>query len=223
LIRLHAVVEGQTEQAFVQRVLSPFLWPHGLITDARCVETGRRRGRRFRGGHVNYEHLQRDLSHWIKQDGNADSFFTTMIDFYRLPANFPAHEIASKMPDRHARFVKLETALAAQIDYPRFVPYIQMHDFEALLFSDVSRFSIAFPEQPAALTRLAAIRSSFSTPEHIDDGPETAPSKRIQAIYPEYEKTAAGPLIAEGIGIERMLAECPHFAAWVANLRELAR
>jgi hypothetical protein len=62
LIRLHFVVEGQTEEAFVNSVLGPELGACNVFADARRIETGRRHGRLFRGGLVKYEHLARDLT-----------------------------------------------------------------------------------------------------------------------------------------------------------------
>jgi hypothetical protein len=108
------------------------------------------------------------------------------------------------------------------MNHPRFVPYVQLHEFEALLFSDPQSFSIAFPGIGAEVAKLQAIRSAFDTPEHIDEREHFAPSKQILKILPQYDKPVYGPLIAKQIGLARLRKECPHFDAWLARL-EAAR
>ncbi len=225
-MRLHVVVEGQTEETFVKTVLAPDLGAHGVFIDAHRITTGRHHGANFRGGLVRYDHLVRDLLIWMKQDANPDSWFTTMVDFYRLPRDFPDPGPRLNVPSLE-RVLSLEAAfaddiaqrLAGRLVANRFIPYIQLHEFEALLFSDPTAFREAFPEQETVIHRLTAIRTQFSNPEEIDDGATTAPSKRIMKIVPGYEKPVAGPLIAQRIGLALMAQSCPHFGAWIRRLR----
>ena len=104
----------------------------------------------------------------------------------------------------------------------RLIPYIQLHEFEGLLFSEPTGFLEAFPGGQSLVDRLTAIRMQFSSPEDIDDGAATAPSKRILDIAPEYEKPVAGILIAQRIGLAVIRRECRHFDDWVARLLALA-
>lgn len=214
-MRLHFVVEGQTEETFVRDILAPEMARNGIYCDVHRVTTGRRKGKVFRGGVVNYLHLRNDLGLWIKQDNASDSWFTTMIDFYRLPSEFPGYDEARRLLDPYERVSFLEAKLRAEVDYERFIPYIQLHEFEALLFADPDRFSVAFPEIGDGLTELKIVRDQFSSPELIDDGPETSPSKRICQIVPQYSKASAGPLIANHIGLPTLLRECRHFREWI--------
>jgi len=99
-----------------------------------------------------------------------------------------------------------------------------MHEFEALLFSDVEKFAWVLDGwNDAARMALSAIRREFPTPEDINNHPETAPSKRILKVFDggEYSKTEHGPLIAEDIGIAAIRRECAQFDAWVASLEAL--
>ena len=218
MIRLHFVVEGQTEEVFVRDVLMETLAAYGVIADVHRITTGRRGGAVHRGGFVSYAHLKRDLSLWMKQDSNADSWFTTMVDFYGLPADFPGTHEARSITDPIERMIFLERQLSHDLKYRRFVPYIQLHEFEALLFSDAKSFATAFPDANEAIGALQRIRDSAASPEHIDDGEKTAPSKRICAILPDYVKPVAGPLIARAIGLSRIRGECKHFNAWIEML-----
>ena len=99
----------------------------------------------------------------------------------------------------------------------RFVPYVEMHEFEALLFSDCDRFGKAIG-RPQLAARFQRIRDAFLTPEEIDDSRETAPSKRVEKLVPGYQNPFMGTLAAQEIGLHRMRRECPHFADWLARL-----
>ena len=92
MIRLNIVVEGQTEETFVRGLLAPHLIGFGIAANARCVQTGRKRGRVFKGGVLSYAQLRRDLILWMKQDQARDAFFSTMVDLYHLPGDFPGYD-----------------------------------------------------------------------------------------------------------------------------------
>jgi len=68
---------------------------------------------------------------------------------------------------------------------------------------------------------LKEIREAYQTPEHINNSEQTAPSKRILNLYPSYQKVSDGTIIAETIGIEKMMKECPHFRKWIDRLSHL--
>lgn len=122
MIRLHAVVEGQTEETFVRDVLAPELGPLGVFADVHRITTGRRKSRTFRGGLVEYAHLRMDLDLWMRQDRHADSWFTSMIDFYALPDDFPDFTPCAQLFDPLRHVECLEAAFERNIDHPRFIP-----------------------------------------------------------------------------------------------------
>ncbi len=219
-MRLHFVVEGQTEETFVRNLLAPELGVRGIYCDAHRVTTGRRRGEVYRGGVVSFAHLRRDLERWMKQDAGSDSWFTTMVDLYKLPSDFPSIAESRRIVDPIKKVELLEQSFGLNMDHPRFVPYVQLHEFEALLFSGPMSFSIAFPAIGTQLSELEAIRRGFQTPEHIDEGEDLAPSKRILGILPDYNKPVSGPLIAQQIGLAKLRQECHHFDNWLTRLEE---
>jgi len=222
-VRLCFVVEGQTEETFVQRLLVPHLSAFSVWARARCVLTGRKRGLQYRGGLQNYAKVQRDISVWMKEDRHPDVFFTTMFDLYALPNDFPGYADAVRERDPYRRVGMLEAALSADIGDRRFIPYIQLHEFEALLLAEPHSLDLAFPERLEAIRALSETVELFASPELIDDGSETAPSKRIIRHIPEYEgmKTFAGPLVAGKIGIETLRSKCAHFGEWLGMLEQL--
>jgi hypothetical protein len=158
----------------------------------------------------------------LKEDRGSDVRLTTMFDLYRLPADFPGTFEAEKKHMVHERVKMLEAAFAADVVDSRFIPYIQMHEFEALIFADVSRLSIPYPgpERTPALTELERQQKEFGNPEEIDL--EAPPSKRIREQIPDYEKVSAGVLAVEAIGLMRIRDVCTHFNDWLTRLEKLA-
>ena len=222
-IRLHFIVEGQTEEAFVNQILSPHLANFAVWTKARCVETLRKRGVKHRGGIARYAQAKRDITKWIKEDQNSDARFTTMFDLYGLPKSFPGYQAAKLISDPYKRVKVLEDALGKDISNPRFIPYFQLHEFEALLLSDPQKFSPQFYDYSGGIQRLVNMVSRYDSPERINDGNQTAPSKRIIAEIPRYEgsKVSAGPDIAREIGLPTLRLKCKHFGEWLGRLEAL--
>ncbi len=226
MTEVYAVVEGQTELEFIELLLKPPLAERGVYLYAHAVTTRRdkKAGRAYRGGLSKYSKLKHDLHIIIKQHGRRGAWVTTMVDFYALPRDFPGYDTCRNAPDPYERVACLENALEDDISYPRLLPYIQLHEFEALLFCDLSKLGESFPCRRSALAALAEETDRLESPELIDDTPDGAPSKRIIACAPEYanEKASAGPLAAAAIGLKTLRNRCPHFGQWVERLESLA-
>jgi hypothetical protein len=220
LVRVNVVVEGQSEETFVRDVLAPALGAREVFMYPRRVLTARRRGIHHRGGLLSFERASRDIRQWLAQE--PDAFVTTMFDLYALPEDFPSWAEARQRTDVYDRVAVLEQAMTLSIGNRLFIPFIQVHEFEALLFSDVDTTDLLLSTgDPSRAEELRKVRASFDWPEHIDDGRETAPSKRLRALYPRYDKVAFGPLIAEQIGLSTLRQECRHFGEWVSRLEHL--
>ena len=222
-IRLHFIVEGQTEETFVNRVLRPHLADRSIWVDARCVLTNRRGGVKHRGGFRNYAQPRRDILSWLREDQNDDARFTTAFDLYRLPSDFPGYGDAQAATDPYDKVRVLEEALRNDIGDWRFIPYLQLHEFEALLLSEPAQLAAQFMEQQAGIRALVTMADRAGNPELINDGPDTAPSKRIIAEIPEYGgmKASAGPIVAERIGLANLRSGCRHFGEWINRLEAL--
>lgn len=225
MIRLHVIAEGQTEETFVNKVLKLHLAQFNVFADVRCVETSRSRRRIYRGGLLDYGRAKRDIERWMKEDHGSDVRFTTLFDLYHLPNDFPRFEEAKRQTHPPARVEFLEQAFAEDLPQPRFVPYIQLHEFEALILSDPERMKREFIGREDSIHRLAEMSSRYESPELIDDGETTAPSKRIIAALPDYKwrKPTAGPNVARAIGLETLRGKCPHFSKWLVSLESLAQ
>ena len=226
VVRVNLVVEGATEERFVKQVLTPYLSERGVYSQARSVLLSGKGGRPHRGGLRSYHHPRLDIINWLKEDVGA--YCTTMFDLYGLPDDFPGVDRATSSSAQE-KVKRLEEAFAEDVGADvadgarRFIPYLQLHEFEALLFADVAKLDEAMSVLlgSSKLTALRRILKECGGPEEIDEGPETAPSKRLTQLYPAYDKGFFGPLVAEEMGIDAIRAACPHLDAWLRRLEAL--
>ena len=223
MTRLLVLVEGETEENFVNEVLAPHLRNFGYVqTGARLLGNARQRSRR--GGIRAWSSTRKDLELHLRQDREAT--VALMVDYYGLPQNGPRAwpgRAASAGADAVEAALRecIASRMGGSFDRGRFLPLVMMHEFEAMLFSDCEALAKAIGRRDI-ITELQQIRNSFANPEEIDDSPETAPSKRIEALYPGYQKVLMGNLAALEIGLDRIRAECPHFRNWLERLEARA-
>lgn len=202
MIRLGVVVEGQTEVEFVWSVLADHLRGRGVEPTPIGLD-----------GHVN---VQRLVAIMVTAYRSFDAV-TSLVDFYGFRGK--GEVTVDRLEEQITRQVQSRTG---QRNEPKeVIPYVQKHEFEALLFTDVTAFS-AINAPSEVIDRLRTIRSGFATPEDIDDSPLTAPSKRIAALVPDYDKVVGGNVVALEVGLPAMRAACPRFNAWLTRLETLA-
>jgi len=220
VVRVYVVVEGPTEESFVDKILAPILWPREIYVVPRIVGVPG-----HKGGNANYARVKKDVLLQLKQDKTA--YCSTLFDLYGLGEGFPGTPLPPNLQNI-AKVTRIEQAVKADIvaQIPefrpdvRFLPYLQLHEYEGLLFSDPDAFAIAIGQQHLR-QQFETIRTQFATPEDINDGPNTAPSKRVLAEYPAYRKVLDGTLAARTVGIAKMRQECPHFRSWIESLEAL--
>jgi Domain of unknown function (DUF4276) len=224
---LHVVVEGQSEFEFIKRVLVAHLSALGVSATPIIAMTKRERdGRKQKGGG--------DWTKWrenillLCDDRRSDLRITTMFDLFGLPKNFPSLETALRVRDTSERTILLEQAMAREIADPRFLPYLQRHEFEALVLASLPALErvLVNHRDRVGLRKLQAHLGSLA-PEDVNDGLETAPSKRLQRFVPSYDprkrnKAVFGPQAIAETGLAALRAQCPRFDAWVAKLEGLA-
>jgi hypothetical protein len=215
------LVEGQTEERFVNECLAPHLLARGLALGIRIIHTKHVVGAaHFKGGVQSYGQVRRELG-LLLHDSNA-SVITTLIDYYDLSTDFPG------MADRSAgsprdRVEQIESRWAASVGDLRFVPHLVLHELEAWVYAAPSCLEPwMFDDDVNVIAAITATAAAHGTPEDIDEGPHTAPSKRLLAAFAAYQKTLHGPLAIAAIGIDRLRAACPHFARWLERLESIA-
>lgn len=224
MTRIVVICEGQTEEGFVRDVLADHFAGLNLWIAAQTMETSPG----HRGGAVNYRRFKEAVVETLSQSSRP--YVTSLIDLYRLHPDFPGHEQAGCIPDLKRILDLLEQSIVQDISATipgatqRFIPYIQPHEFEALLFADIEAIIAHDPAWKLALEPLRQARAIAESPEHINDRPETKPAALLERHlrHPSFRKKLHGPQIAGNIGLHRIEAECRFFAAWVSRLRSLA-
>lgn len=225
MARLYLFAEGATELTFADTVLKPHLANSGVYLHRPVlIAHAKKKGKTHRGGGRKYLPMKNDILRFVAQEKSADVFFTTMIDLYGIHAEFPRLDDAEKLRNVPVKRVEfLEQSFADDVSDPRFIPYIQLHEYQAYLFSDPTCFGYFYDHHEKEIAALKVIAEDHASPELIDDGQHSAPSKRIIAQLPDYEdaKPAVGPQVAELIGLDVIRGKCPHFHAWLSRLENL--
>ena len=208
MIRLAISVEGQTEEEFVNEILDPHLRNFCVLSKPILLKVT---GGNQRGGNVSINNLVRNM----KKIKRSHHYVTSLVDFYgfKKKENFTVDQLELQI---------LEGVLeSSSIPEKTIIPYVQLHEFEGLLFSDVEKFVEQIGTKQSNAKELRKIANRFPNPEKINDNKNTAPSKRILRIIPEYNKVTYGSLIAKKIGLENIRAKCPRFNCWVTKLESL--
>jgi len=215
------LVEGQTEERFVKDLLAPALAAREIFLTPTLLTTKRvKHGPNFKGGVTSYAKCRSDLLQLLR--GAGDGYVTTLLDYYGLPDDFPgmATRPAGGTPLDRAHHV--EEAIHRDLGAPQNLKaFLALHEFEAWLYASPSELPETMMAGMAEAETFANICRQFPSPEHINDSPVTAPSKRILTLFPSYRKALHGPMIAKRIGLEPIRKACPHFDAWVALLESL--
>lgn len=223
-------VEGETEESFVNEILRDHLYRQGFTNvSARLVGNARQRDRR--GGIRAWSAVRKDIIHHLRED--PASLATTMVDYYALPQSgeraWPGRAEAGALPFpqkgatvENALLEDLCQEVGGNFNPNRFIPFVMMHEFEGLLFSDCERFGRGIG-RPELTVHFQAIRDQFTSPEEINDSPQTAPSKRVISLVEGYEKPLLGTLAVLEIGLDPIRRQCPHFDGWVSRLETWPR
>ena len=217
--KLFVLVEGQTEETFVRELLAPHLYSFHLALTPVLLKTKRTKsGTTFKGGLTSYAKVRSDIIALL-YDSSAVAV-TTMVDFYGLPKEFPGYATCpAGTPYDRVRYV--QQRWSEDIGSQKFLPFLVLHEFEALLFADTDAIAKALPDYDVARP-LAIVRQQATSPEEIDEEPHTHPSAHILRCAPGYQKALDGPLVVMEIGLSVIRAQCPHFDAWVTKLEQLA-
>lgn len=215
--RLEVIVEGQSEREFVFQVLAPYLERCGVVKSYEVFPIVIRTSPNHRGGVSKYQHLKDDILKSLSSS-NQQLVVSMMIDYFRLPSNMPCPDNFDSISSDNDKANAIEQKIAEDVNDNRFIPYIQVHEFEAFLYASSSGFDYCYGNDESRMKLLCDIIDNFKNPEEINTTPSGAPSKRILSIIPEYDKVADGNLIIMQNGIDSILNTCPRFKNWVKTL-----
>lgn len=224
---VYIVVEGQTEQTFVRDVLAPHMAHKKVYLHPALIgKPG------HKGGNIRFGKAKHDIGNFLRQ--RNDTYISTMFDYFRIDSDWPGKTEVSRQMQNGATLAArqkaeiLETATHNEIvlTFPdcdsdtRFIPYIEMHEFEAMLFSDADILS---DKTQIDASRIKRIIEKYDSPEEINDDPAKAPSKQLEALINGYRKVAMGKTVSGAIGIERIRKQCSHFNDWLTILEHLKK
>lgn len=219
MTRLLMLVEGQSEESFVKRTLTPHLAQYGVYVQPPIVLWTKRlpSGGGFRGGVSSWNQILKSLRP-LTRDSNA--WVTTLLDFYGLPEDFPGLQDALGVGTAHEKVAALQARFAAELNHQRFIPFLALHEFETWLFSAPNEVAEHFGS-PHLATELDAAIEEAGGAELINHGAETHPKARLRNLVEQYKETSDGPALLGKIGIERVRSACPHFNGWLSRLEAL--
>ncbi|BBM88631.1 hypothetical protein COTS27_00312 [Spirochaetota bacterium] len=232
-INVTIIIEGETEQRFVDEILYPYLEKNNVYVTATMVNTGNK-NINGRGGDVRFNRVVKKIRKLLN---DPNIYVSTMVDYYGVkewPAIKPNNLVSrSATPDQIKDIIYQETikeikkTFPKPSDYQRFIPYISIHEFEMLLFSDSSKLAEGLEVAENEITKI--LLQFGNNPEKINNDPTTAPSKRLDHLYAtkfpntltKFLKTTKGVTIAASIGIDVMRQKCSIFNEWITKLEGL--
>ena len=209
--RVIFIVEGDTEISFIQKCIMPYLYQKGFTNpmNAQKIITNRKKNKK--GGNVAFDYLKNDIE---RVAATRNVLITTFLDFFRLPTDFPGYTTDSLKIEQIEEAVREN--ISSIVDRANFLPYIQRHEIEALMYTNMDGFNYVVDKEES-LNKLKEIINQYANPEDNNSGSETAPSKRLMKIFP-YQKTTDGEIILEALPIDDIRSKCPRFNEWLENL-----
>lgn len=209
--------EGQTEESFINKIMYPCFLNMGIFVYPIICTTKRTPKQKFKGGVNDYEKIKKELIMICKDHSNEQ--VTTMFDYYAMPENTPG--IYLQNPDVHERIEEIEAKINEDIGQRNCMFHFMVHEFESVLFSKPESFEII--ANKIVVDSIQGIKNNFPSPEHINNSPSTAPSKRLIELIPNYAKVRNGTLLSKDMGIDIIMEECPHFKKWILKIKEFAQ
>lgn len=216
---INVLVEGQTEERFIKEIFCPYMNDFNIHLIPTVINTKLvNDGKNFKGGlsNLSFDKFLSDLHRLLSSTPHG--YVSTFIDYYALPSKFPGYNERNSYITPIEKVQFLEYQLFCQINHDNFIPYIQLHEFETLLFTEKDGFINNIDSSEGNVERLVKIIDEFENPEDINHGLSTAPSKRILQHFPSYNKLIDANSMLKDIGVENLLNKCPHFKTWFDKL-----
>jgi len=221
MITVGVLCEGQTEENMVREFLDPELRAHGICLVPVLLQTKTPAGGpSYRGGVSKWSKIENDLRRLLGSTPHWAAV-TTLIDYYGLPQGSPGMADRPMTAPPRQRAQHVEQRIAEHVGHPRFIPYLVLHETETWVFAAADQLGELLEDHSLA-SELKRQADEKGGPEGVNDRPETAPSKRLLRLCPEYNKTQDGPDAVTLLGLEALRLACPHFDAWISKILALA-
>jgi len=215
--RVVIICEGETEREFCKNILAPYFVTRGIFIQSPLIK-------RSMGGVVRWNILKKEIETYLYEEGVC---VTMLIDYYGLYNKhaFPSWENGEIIADKNKRMDFLEAAMKQDIGAAirhRFLPYLQLHEFEGLLFNNIEVFYEQVPKNELiGKTELIKTFQDYDNPEMINNNKDTSPSNRLKRIIEGYNKILYGHYFAEAIGLEKIRNKSPRFNNWLKAIEDI--
>lgn len=216
--RLIIICEGETEQEFCKDVLYKFFQNKDIYIETPLIK-------KSLGGIVSWPSIKKQINAHLQE--NVNVYVTMLIDYYGIKGshNFPKWEESLSIDDKFTRMNFLEFEMCEDIDESlrnRFIPYVQLHEFEGLLFNNIEVFKNNIPANEFKnIQELENTINQYPNPEIINNGAITAPSKRLERLIVGYNKIIYGSTLAVSIGLDQIRSKAVRFNHWIEILEAI--
>lgn len=218
-INIAISIEGQTEESFVKQVLAPYFIQKNIFVEPIIVKTKKLANHSYKGGTIPFAKAMKEITNLLTPKYDL---VTTFYDYYGLHKDFIP---TNNFTDSYKIVNLIEQKMALHINNKKFIPYIQLHEFESFLFIEpvitTSNLMDCKKEKIEQAINIA-LKQANNNPELVNNSPETAPSKRIIKVYSSYQKIIDGTNICRDLGIQKICKKCPHFNSWISNILKLS-
>ncbi len=180
------LAEGPTEKIFIADMVVPYLAvEHSVfMTPIIISKPGQK------GGDVKFARVKNDIELHLKQ--RSDTYLTLFVDYYGINGDWPGLVESKRQSEPSMKAEKINSATKAKVNslfgtcdsYRRFIPYVSMHEFEALLFSESQK---AAELLHVSKRKIDEIIAECGGPENINDSPMSAPSKRLKNLSDRFK------------------------------------
>lgn len=209
------ICEGSTEIEFCKKILVDHFKKFSIKLSYTLILHSD-------GGIVKWEILKKQIENHY--DDNNEVFISTFIDYYGIYDHhkFPNWDLAEIEPNKTLRMDILQNGMKNDLDVKiKFIPYILLHEFETLAFSNYDVFEELYETNEAKLNKLKEICDNNPNPETINNIKETAPSKILTKYIKRFKKTADSINITKKIGLDKIRQKCPNFNIWITKLENI--
>ena len=193
------VCEGQTEVDFIKCLNEKYFIPKRISLKPVSYNKST-----SMNGNVSVDRIVQ----YIKKAKHP--IVTTFVDYYGFK-----HQSGRSV-------TQIEEEIKEKANKEFFIPYLQMHEIEALWFSDINAIKEVKNPNDLQVNRLMKIVNEYPNPEDINNSPQTAPSKRLESIFPDYQKVLDGKLISNKLSIPKIQEKCPRFSKWLKDIEDMA-
>lgn len=196
MVRIGISVEGSTEVRFIQMLLQPYLEKKNIFITPVSMR-----------GNISLDRVKFEVNRLMY----SFDYVSTFYDFYGFKG-VKEEDTKEILENRILQSV-------SKTMQEKLIPYIQMYEFEGLLFSSPQDMAYILQKDDIKNWAENILKKFNGNPELINNSSQTAPSKRLMVT--PYRKVTHGPDIALKIGLNGIRKKCSGFDIWLKKLEYL--